>query len=57
MTPDQRKQYAIEILKKARNMLPGHVSGDDAKFEEVQNPGGTGADGAERLEEEGDGAV
>jgi hypothetical protein len=35
MTPDQRKQYAIELLAKARNMLPIQVSADRGSTEPV----------------------
>jgi hypothetical protein len=52
MTPDQRKQYAIELLDKARNMLPGHINTAEADYQVVENAGGMGAeDGAESLDE------
>lgn len=58
MTPDQRKQYAIELLDKARNMLPGHVAASDAEFEEVNpDPGAMGGEGGAELGDDGDGAV
>jgi hypothetical protein len=39
MTPDQRKQYAIELLEKARKMLPVQINVNQAEYSVVSTNG------------------
>jgi hypothetical protein len=39
MTPDQRRQYATELLAKARTMLPAYINANQAEYPVVSTNG------------------
>jgi Terminase small subunit len=56
MTPDQRKQYAIELLEKARKMLPVQINASPAEYA-VVSTNGIGEREAEAEADDGGGEV
>jgi hypothetical protein len=56
MTPDQRRQYVIELLAKARKMLSNKINADEAEYSVVSTNGIAPEESTERSDK-GDGAV